>query len=432
MSDVERALQAPRGTRDVLWPETDRWERVVGTFADLVQRAGYGLILNPMFEHAAVFRRGHGEGSDAVGKEMYEFEDRDGTMLALRPEGTASVVRAYVQHRPDLPWKAWYATPAFRHERPQAGRYRQHHQVGIEVMGVEDADADVEVISLAADFFSSLGLRTHQLSLGTLGDLNCRPAYVATLQEYLRKQKERLCPEHVGRIETQPLRILDCKREECRLVAGDAPRLADALCEPCHAHFSRVQEGLVSLGIEFFVDPRLVRGWDYYARTTFEFSSQAMEAAQNGIGGGGRYDGLVELLGGPSTPGVGFGIGIERVLLAADAEGVLSEGPKPLDAFVVDLTDGSQGRDLCALLRRNGWGVDRAFDGRSMKSQMKAADRSGARFAVIVGPGEIESDTLTLRPLRGNGEQRSIPRSELLTELQTISTVENNKRKAEQ
>lgn len=414
----ERALQAPRGTRDVLWPETQRWERAVWAFASLVQRAGYGLVINPMFEHASVFRRGHGEGSDAVGKEMYEFEDRDGTMIALRPEGTASVVRAYVQHRPDLPWKAWYVTPAFRHERPQAGRYRQHHQVGIELIGVHDADADVEVIALAGEFFDEIGLRSTRLSLGSLGDSTCRPPYVARLHDFLAARRGDLCAEHQGRIESQPLRIFDCKREECRYVVALAPRLVESLCEGCTVHFGRVRDGLSALGTDFTIDPGLVRGWDYYARTTFEFASASIEAAQNGIGGGGRYDGLVELLGGPATPGVGFGIGIERVLLAADAEGVLSADPKALDAFVVDVTDGSAGRDITALLRRNGLGADRAFDGRSMKSQMKAADRSGARWAVIIGEEELRADTVTLRPLRESGEQVVILRSKLVERLQ--------------
>lgn len=390
---------------------------LLGTFAIEVEGAGYGLLQSPMFEYAEVFRRGMGEGSDVVGKEMYEFVDRDGQTIALRPEGTASVVRAYVQHHPVLPWKSWYATPAFRHERPQAGRYRQHHQVGVEALGPADADLDVEVVSLADGFFRRLGLSDFVLKVNSMGDGACRPAYIELLRSALEERRDQLCGEHRERLDANPLRALDCKREECRSATADVPHLVDHLCEPCAAHFARVRAGLEALAVPNTVDHRLVRGFDYYTRTTFEFASGAIDAAQNGIGGGGRYDGLVEMLGGPPTPGIGFGIGIERVLIACDAEGVFPAAPPALDAFVVDVAGGETARGLTAALRRAGLRADRAFDGRSMKSQMKLADRSGARLALIVGREEQAQGTVTVRPLRDGGVQRSVALAEIVDEV---------------
>ena len=417
MADERRAARAPTGTHDILWPESWRWEGLVAAFADEAERAGYGLLQSPMFEYAEVFRRGIGEASEVVGKEMYEFPDRDGQVLALRPEGTASVVRAYVEHHPVPPFKAWYVTPAFRHERPQAGRYRQHHQVGVEAIGAADPDLDVEVVALADGFYRRLGLSDFTLKVNSMGDEACRPAYVERLGEVLAGRRELLCDEHRARLEANPLRVLDCKRDGCRAATADVPRLVDSLCDPCAAHFARVGEGLASLGVPWELDHRLVRGFDYYTRTTFEFASGAIEAAQNAIGGGGRYDGLVEMLGGPPTPGIGFGIGIERVLIACDKEGVFPADPPPPDAFVVDVAGGSSARDLTAALRRAGLRADRAFDGRSMKAQMKLADRSGAAVALIVGPGELAGGTVTVRPLRGDGEQRTVPLAEVVGEV---------------
>jgi histidyl-tRNA synthetase len=410
VSDKASAARAPSGTHDVLWPESTRWEALLARFADTVERAGYGLAHTPIFEDVRVFRRGIGEGSDVVGKEMYEFEDRGGRTLALRPEGTAPMVRAWVQHRPPLPWKAWYATPAFRYERPQAGRYRQHHQLGVEALGPSDPDLDVEVIALADGFFRRLGLARFTLRINSMGDDTCRPAYLGLLTAYLVERRDRLCDEHRDRLEANPLRVLDCKRDACREATEDAPGFADHLCDACGAHFARVREGLAAQGVPSVLDHRLVRGFDYYTRTTFEFSSEALESAQNGIGGGGRYDGLVEMLGGPPTPGIGFGMGVERILLACDAEGTFPVDPPRLDAFVVDTAGGAHARDLTATLRAAGLSADRAFDDRSMKAQFKAADRSGAAWVLIVGPDEAASGTVSLRPLRGSGGQRSVPR----------------------
>jgi histidyl-tRNA synthetase len=410
---------------DVLWPESARWEEAVARFAGVVEGAGYGLTLTPVVEHAGVFLRGIGEGSEVVGKEMYVFEDRDGQLMALRPEGTAPIARAYVQHHPVPPWKTWYLEPSFRHENPQQGRYRQHYQLGVEALGIKDADVDVEVIALAHDFFAGLGLREATLKLYSMGDGVCRPGYVALLGAFLEERADQLCAPHRERHLENPLRVLDCKSPECRAATEDAPRFLDHLCDPCRAHFDRVRAGLDAIGISYTVDFRLVRGFDYYTRTTFEFASDALEAAQNGIGGGGRYDGLVELLGGPPTPGIGFGIGIERVLLACDAEGVFSTvaaaAARRLDAYVIDIAGGEVAVELTAELRRAGLRVDRAFDGRSMKSQIKSADRSGALVALVVGDQEVAEGTVGLRPLRDeNEEQRTVPRNEVVDELKSF------------
>ena len=359
MADKSQIARAPKGTHDVLWPASTRWEALLALFAAHAERAGYGLAHTPIFEDVKVFRRGTGEGSDVVGKEMYEFEDKGGRPLALRPEGTAPIVRAWVQHRPPLPWKAWYATPAFRYERPQAGRYRQHHQVGVEALGTADADLDVEVIALADRFYRALGLTAYGLRINSMGDADCRPAYLDLLRGYLLARRDELCPEHQERAAAHPLRVLDCQRDACLAATADAPTLADHLCEPCRAHLARVLAGLDALGVGYAVDHRLVRGFDYYTRTTFEFAADALDAAQNGI--------------------------------------------------VVDTTGGTAARDLTAALRDAGFSADRAFDDRSMKAQFKAADRSGARWVLVVGPDEAASGTVSLRPLRDAGDQRTVP-----------------------
>ena len=410
MPDEQAPLRAPVGTRDVLWPESARWIDLVARFARRARLAGYGLALTPMFEEARLFRRGIGEQSEVVGKEMYEFTDRGGRDMALRPEGTAPVVRAFVQHHPPVPWKAWYVTPAFRYERPQAGRFRQHHQVGVEALGTDDADLDVEVIALAAGFYADLGLRRLALSVNSMGCPDCRPAYLAALRLHLAARRDQLCDEHRDRFEANPLRVLDCKRPECRAATADAPRMVDFLDEACAAHFARVRHGLDALGVAHELEPRLVRGLDYYTRTTFEFAATALETAQNAVGGGGRYNGLAEAIGGPPTPGIGFGIGIERLLLACDAEDTFAPAAPVPDAFVVDLTGGEAALALTEELRRAGIAAERAFDSRSAKAQFRLADRSGARLALVVGAEEMAAGTVKVKALRGEGEETEVPR----------------------
>jgi len=409
-------FRAPVGTRDVLPPESLRWERLVGAFCAQVERAGYGLVLSPVFEDVGVFER-VGAGTDVVRKEMYDFEDKGGRRIALRPEGTASVVRAYVQHRPTPPFKAWYAAPNFRYERPQAGRFRQHHQLGVEALGTDDPDLDVEVVALAWSVCGGLGLTRVSLLLNSLGDDVCRPAYLDLLRSFLAAQP--LCDEHTAGFASNPLRVLDCKRDACRSATQDAPRLVDHLCEPCAAHFAAVRAGLDSLGVGYQLQPRLVRGLDYYTRTTFELAAEALDSAQNAVGGGGRYDTLAEALGGPATPGIGFGLGIERLLLACDAEGVFAVPASSVDVWVVDTTGGRPAIGLTHELRAAGISADRSFDRRSMKSQFRSADRSGARLAVVVGGQESTEDTATLRDLR-SGEQVTVPRSDVLKHVQEL------------
>ncbi|MDP9071797.1 MAG: histidine--tRNA ligase [Actinomycetota bacterium] len=406
-------FKTPPGTFDVLPPASGRYEALVARFASLVERAGYQLVLTPMFEDVGVFLR-VGESTDIVRKELYDFEDKGGRRLALQPEGTAGVVRAYVQHRPTVPFKVWYVGPVFRYERPQAGRYRQHHQLGVEALGTDDPDLDVEVVALASTLYADLGLRRVRLRLTSLGDAVCRPAYREELVAYLEAHQSSLCEDHRDRIGQNPLRVLDCKRPECRTAVSGAPLMLERLCGPCRDHFQRVQAGLGALGVRFELDPSLVRGLDYYTRTTFEFEADALDSAQSGAGGGGRYDGLVESLGGPPTPGIGFGLGIERILLACDAEGVLGAPGAAVDVFVVDLTGGEAARDVSHQLRSAGLRADRAFDDRSIRSQLRAADRSGARLAVILGPDEAEAGTVTVRDLRQGGDQETVERATLV------------------
>ena len=409
------AYRAPVGTHDVLPPESGRWEALVGAFAARARRFGYGLVMTPAYEHVEVFQR-VGEGTDVVRKEMYEFEDKGGRRLALRPEGTAPVVRAYIQHRPTPPWKVWYLSPHFRHEKAQKGRYRQHHQLGAEVLGVDDPALDVEVISLAQGFLSSLGLSRFRLAINSLGDGQCRPGYLEALRAYLRAHESELCDDSRARYETNPLRVLDCKVPGCVAVTERAPQLLEHLCADCKSHFEAVQAGLDAIGVPHEIAPRLVRGLDYYTRTTFEFASEALDSAQNALGGGGRYDRLAEEMGGPPSPGIGFGIGIERVLIACDAEGVLPAPVPHLDAFVVDAVGPEAGADVIALLaelRETGLSADRAYGGRSVRAQTKVADRSGARYVVLVGRAEMEKGAVAVRDM-DSGEQVEVPRNRVV------------------
>lgn len=408
------SFSAPKGTRDVLAPESGRWAELIARFAQVAERAGYGLVVSPMFEDLEVFQR-VGEATDIVTKEMYDFHDKGGRHIALRPEGTASVVRAYVQHRPtEVPWKAWYAAPNFRYERPQAGRYRQHHQLGVEALGSPDPDLDVEVIALQADFYRSLGLSQVDLLINSMGTPADRANYSERLGRWLTERLDDLDPADHDTVASNPMRVLDSKRDATRAVTEQAPTTVELLSADAAAHFERVRSGLADLGIDHRIEPRLVRGLDYYTHTTFEFAALALDSAQNAIGGGGRYDGLAESLGGPPTPGVGFGSGIERILLACDAEGVLAERGGAASVFVVDVVDGTYPRRLSTELRRAGINAGRAFDGRSMKSQMKSADRSGAALAIIVGDDEVAAGEATVRDLRQGGHQDRVSLDDLI------------------
>ena len=396
-------------------PDSARWRAFQDVFARAVEAAGYGYIIPPIFEDLDVFLR-LGEATEVVTKEMYDFHDKGGRHVALRPEQTASVCRAFVEHRPTTPWKVWYAGPNFRYEKPQQGRYRQFDQVGVEALGADDPLLDAEVIALASKFYSDLGLQRVHLSINTLGDAGDREKYSQQLLAYFSANEKDLTAESRATLKRNPLRVLDSKREPDQKIIAGAPAIRDSISAIANEHFEQVLQALDALSISYEISNRLVRGLDYYRRTTFEFTSTALEAAHTAIGGGGRYDGLVEALGGPSTPGIGFALGLDRTLLACDAEKVFDAPQTAVDVFVVDTVDGRHAHELCHLLRSHGVSSDRAYDLRSMKAQMKSADRSGARITLIIGTDEVEKSTIMLRQM-GSGEQYSIARKDLLGEV---------------
>jgi histidyl-tRNA synthetase len=411
-------FRAPKGTRDVLPPESTRWTAAVSTFARRARRSGFGLVVTPVLEHREVFER-VGETTDVVRKEMYELVDKGGRHLALRPEGTAPVVRAFVEHRPAVPWKVWYVAPSFRYERPQRGRYRQHFQLGVEVLGVDDPEVDVEVVALAHGFYADLGLTRVSLLINSMGDAESRGRYLEVLRAYWRANAS-ILGEELDRAEANPLRILDAKRPDWLELLEHAPQLGEYLSSRSAEHFERVQSGLRALGIAFEIAPRLVRGFDYYTGTVFEFVSGALDAAQDAVGGGGRYDGLAEEMGGPPTPGIGFGIGIERVLIACDAEGSWPAPRAEIDVFVVDALGGSEATVLLHELRGAGLSADRTYGDRSVRKQWAAADRAGARYGVMIAPRELEHGHVVVKDLR-TGEQLDVRRVEVAAWLRTRS-----------
>ncbi len=398
--------------RDILPPESARWRRFTDVFADVVERAGYGQVITPLLEDLGVFTR-IGDATEIVTKEMYDFVDKGRRHVALRPEMTASVCRAFAEHRPTVPWKVFYAGSNFRYEKPQRGRYRQFDQVGIEVLGADDPYVDVEVIALAWEFYQRLGLRQVKLIVNSLGEPDDRARYVEALHDYFVAAGERLSEQSRATLERNPLRVLDSKRDGDADVIAGAPLIAEFHSTSAAEHFEAVLAGLRAVDVPFTIEPKLVRGLDYYRRTIFEFQGGTLDSAQNALGGGGRYDGLVEALGGPATPGIGFALGVDRTLLACDDEGVFGAEPVTLDAFVVDVTGGLQGATITAELRAAGFAVDRGFDNRSMKAQMKLANRSGARFAVLIGDDELTAGTVVVKPMRADGDQVAIPRSEI-------------------
>lgn len=405
------------GTRDILAPDAARWRQFQEEFASVVQNAGYQLIIPPMFEDLGVFLR-LGEATEVVTKEMYDFEDKGGRRVALRPEQTASVCRAFVEHRPTTPWKVWYSGPNFRYEKPQQGRYRQFDQVGIEVLGVDDPLLDAEVISLAATFFARLGLKDVQLAVNSLGDDGDRDKYSAALLQYFSANLSQLSEESQVTLQKNPLRVLDSKRREDQALINGAPKIRDYLSADAANHFDSVLRALDALGVKYAIDDRLVRGLDYYRRTTFEFVSTALKAAHTAIGGGGRYDGLIEQLGGPPTPGIGFALGLDRTLLACDAENVFAAPRTNVSVFVVDTTGGMHAAEVCNLLRNNAISADRAFDNRSMKAQMKAADRSGATIALIIGTDEVAAGHIIVRPMN-SGQQYAIAQDQVVAAIRS-------------
>ena len=414
---AQASFRSPKGTRDILPGEAERQRALVNAFADQARLAGFGHVITPMFEDLGVFKR-LGESTDVVTKEMYDFVAKDNKHYALRPELTAAVVRAFVQHRPATPWKVWYEGPQFRYERPQAGRYRQFSQIGVEALGTEDPAVDAEIIALAWSFYESLGLRNVTLLLNSLGDDSCRPAYLEALTAYFESRTSDLSEQSQHTLLVNPLRVLDSKRPEDQEIIDAAPIMVDHLSPDTAEHFAGVRRVLDRLAIPYDISPRLVRGLDYYTRTTFEFASHALDGSQNAIGGGGRYDQLAANLGGPDTPGIGFALGVDRILLACDAESVFNAADSLADVFLIDVTGGDEASVLQRLLAAGGIASARAYDARSMKAQFRAADKSGARLAVIVGDDELAADSATIRPLTGeNRDQVTVSTATLVDEL---------------
>lgn len=417
---MPESYRAPRGASDILPADQPYWRWLRDTAARVAESYGYGEIQTPVFEHAGVFLRPGSEGTDLADKEIYAFQDRGGDDLALRIDGTHGVARAYVEHGMaswPQPVRLFYIASVFRYDRPQAGRYRVHHQFGVEAIGDASPGIDAEVIDLLRTFYEALGLSNLHLLLNTIGDEACRPAYLEKLRAYYADKLDRLCGDCKRRYDVNPLRLLDCKNEPCQAFKPGAPKSIDNLCEACATHFSTLTSLLQGLGIGYEIDHALVRGIDYYTRTAFEFQPR-VEGSQTTIGGGGRYDGLIEQLGGRPTPGIGFGTGVERIILNLKAQGLEPPQPAPPDAYLAIADAAAQGRamSLARELRQGGVSVVAGAAGRSMKSQMRQANALGARFALVLGEKELADGTVTVRDLAGQS-QESVAAMEVLGRL---------------
>ncbi len=407
-------LQAPKGVSEYYPDRSEIFEYVRERLIGSAKSAGYQLIELPVFEDTELFKRGVGESTDVVSKEMYTFEDRGGRSITLRPEGTAGVMRSVIEHNLDrgqLPVKVWYSGAFFRAERPQAGRYRQFYQVGIEAIGLNDPEIDVEVIAVAQRAFNNLGLKNYSLEITSLGDKESRARYSKDLRQFISTLD--LDDETARRADINPLRLFDDKRDEIKSAMSRAPILMDYLTDESASHFARVKELLSALGIAFTVNNRMVRGLDYYTGTAFEFVHHGL-GAQSGIGGGGRYDGLMAELGGAELSGIGFGIGVDRCVLACEAEGISLPESAALDLFIVPISPASKGASvlLAERLREAGFRVDIAYGDRSLKGGMKAADKSKARLSLVLGDDEVSSDTAQIKNMK-TGESRSVKISTL-------------------
>ena len=416
-------IQAPKGVSEYVPPQSRKFESVREALLNPARNAGYELIELPVFEDTELFTRGVGESTDVVSKEMYTFEDRGGRSITLRPEGTAGVMRAVIEHgldRGQLPAKLYYSGAFFRAERPQAGRYRQFYQVGIEAIGIQDSALDAEVIAIADAGFKAIGLKKYRLEITSLGDAQSRAKHRVDLVSYIEKLE--LDDATKKRAEINPLRLFDDKREEVKKQMNKAPLLLDYLSEESRKDFESVQKHLKALGVEFTVNPRMVRGLDYYTGTTFEFVHELL-GAQSGIGGGGRYDGLMSELGGQELSGIGFGLGIDRCVLAADAEGISFDQEFTSDLFIIPLGDESKTAALTIAqeLRNSGLRVEISFGDRALKGSMKAADKSGAAYVIVLGDSEIASGTVELKEM-STGKTSSVTLTSLQKHLQSVSS----------
>lgn len=406
----------PRGTSDILPGQVEKWQFVEETMRRVCRDYNFEEIRTPVFEHTELFVRGVGEDTDIVEKEMYTFLDRGERSITLRPEGTASVVRAYLENKLNAkpqPVKLYYMGPMFRYDRPQAGRYRQFHQMGVEVFGSHHPAVDAEVMAMAMDYYARIGLRNMELHINSVGCPECRPELRKSLQEFFRSRLDELCHNCQGRLERNPLRIIDCKNSRCQEVAVGAPTTIDCLCPGCRDHFDAVCRYLDVLNVPYIIDHKLVRGLDYYTHTAFEIMAPGI-GAQSSVGGGGRYNGLVEACGGPSVPGIGYALGIERIILAMEKQGVnveLSTGP---DVFVAVLSPDNREKafEVLFALRQAGISADQDYQGRSLKAQMKYAAKIGSRYTLLIGGDELERGAAVVREME-TGKQEEIPVEEV-------------------
>jgi histidyl-tRNA synthetase len=417
--------KAPKGTRDILPDQVYKWNYVENIFRDLCGRYGFRELRTPVFEHTELFERGVGDTTDIVEKQMYSFDDRAGRSLTLRPEGTASAVRAFVEHglyAEAQPTKLFYEIPCFRYEKPQSGRMREFHQFGVEIFGTGDMLADAEVIALAADFLAALGIKNLRLLVNSIGCPKCRETYREALRDFLRPAYEELCDTCKSRFHRNPMRILDCKSPVCQGLAEGAPRMLEYICGECEEAFAALRDRLRAFDVAFEVDPGLVRGLDYYTKTAFEFVSDEI-GAQGTVCGGGRYDGLVEELGGPPFPGVGFGLGIERLLLIMEAEGIAIPEPPACDAFIVCMGEEARRAGISLLKRLRAAGLRAEMDalGRNIKGQFKQAGRIGARCALVLGEDELRQNQVSLKDM-ASGEQRRVEMDRVELELEPAQT----------
>lgn len=416
--------KAPRGTKDIIPAEAYKWNYLEEKFRDLCRLYGYEEIRTPVFEHTELFKRGVGDTTDIVQKEMYTFKDRGDRDLTLKPEGTAGVIRAFIENKmyaETQPTKLFYITPCFRYERPQSGRQRQFHQFGVEAIGSDTPSLDAEVISLAMQFLGEAGLNDLTVSINSVGCPVCREDYNRLLKDYLATKADVLCDLCNDRIDKNPMRVIDCKNETCQANIVDIPLMADHLCDNCKDHFKQLKAYLDEMNIKYVVDKKIVRGLDYYKRTAFEIISNDL-GAQSTVCGGGRYDGLVEQIGGPSGySGIGFGLGAERLLLTLEANGVEIDNPNHTDIFVVTIGDKAKLKSFSILkdLRENHISADKDHLDRSLKAQFKYSNKINAKYTIVIGDDELDKDKATLKNME-TGDQKLIKISELVNELRSV------------
>lgn len=395
--------KAPRGTRDILPEAVDKWLYVENMFREICHTFGYGEIRTPLFEHTELFQRGVGETTDIVQKEMYTFDDRGGRSITLKPEGTAPVVRAYIEHKMygDVqPTKVYYITPCFRYERPQSGRLRAFHQFGVEAFGTKETSVDAEVIAVATVFLEKLGIKGLELRINSVGCPECRKKYNEKLKKYLKEKLPQLCKTCNTRFETNPLRTIDCKEDKCQEALKQVPLMVDNLCDDCGEHFEELKARLNLLGVEYIVDSKIVRGLDYYTKTAFEIVSKDI-GAQGTVCGGGRYDRLIKEFGGPDTPGIGFGLGIERLILCLESQGIKIEKQGSIDLYIANVGDRASKKafEMTYKLRISGIGTECDHMNRSLRAQMKYADKMQSKYTMVLGDEEIEKGRARLKDM---------------------------------